>query len=115
MNTKENKTEVIPIDDFVGQNDLNNFDPKKLMLFQNNPNPFNESTEVRFYSPENSKIEFRVLELSGKLVHYENLFYTKGWHTKIIESSILSSSGVYLYELSNKNQKISRKMVTNSF
>ena len=45
--------------------------PDKYALIQNNPNPFNPSTEISFKLPEASRVILKIYNSSGLLI-YEN-------------------------------------------
>lgn len=74
--------------------------PDSFELQQNTPNPFNNSTVIRYSIPEDSIVSLNVYSLTGELV--DNLIsefqqsgnYTLNWDTKNI------NSGVYFYRIS---------------
>jgi hypothetical protein len=74
-------------------------DGSSYVLYQNIPNPFKETTEIRFYLPKACKLELEVYNLLGEKVdmvcHGE---YEAGEHTVSYNSSKLKS-GSYFYKL----------------
>jgi len=69
-------------------------------LFQNFPNPFNPSTEIRFRLPESGIVNLTVYNLLGqeiaKLIN--NKFYSTGEYVVEFNATNLSS-GVYFYKM----------------
>ncbi len=87
-----------------------------LTLHQNFPNPFNPSTEIRYYLPFGSNVELDVFDISGRLViRLTDGFKEKGAHG--IEwdgadgSGRTVQSGVYIYRLRAGKTTMSRKMM----
>ena len=80
-------------------------------LFQNTPNPFKAETVLRFYLPENTFTELRILNILGEeievLVSRE---LNKGEHSIIYNNSTLSD-GSYFYQLRTDNYLDTRKMI----
>lgn len=84
---------------------------KNYELSQNYPNPFNNSTTFYFSIPEESYVEINIYDETGKLV--EKLFagnksrgqYKLNWDAKNL------ASGIYIYELKNRNYSLSKKMI----
>jgi len=88
-----------------------------LALEQNRPNPFNPSTVISFYLPEECAVRLEVFETSGRLVarlvagerlpagphHME-------WNGRDSGGAAMSS-GVYFYRLTAGRETLSRKMV----
>ncbi|MBT7142429.1 MAG: T9SS type A sorting domain-containing protein, partial [Bacteroidetes bacterium] len=71
-------------------------------LFQNNPNPFSQTTEIGFYIPEKAFVEIELFNLIGekiKTIHSQNL--SSGNHTIVFERKHLPS-GVYFYRLNSE-------------
>ena len=72
-------------------------------LFQNNPNPFSETTEIGFYLPEKAFVEIELFNLIGeniKTIHSQNL--SSGNHTIVFERKNLPT-GVYFYRLKSSD------------
>jgi hypothetical protein len=78
-------------------------------LSKNFPNPFNNSTTIRYYLPFNSQVELSFLNTLGRVVHnVRNEKQTRGEYQYRFDARHLSS-GVYFcrfraYSLTNKHQ-----------
>ena len=97
-------TSIERIDDSAGI-------PKEFTLFQNFPNPFNPSTEIRFELNQAGRTVLRIYNLVGQQVAKlidEQL--SAGSYKFRFEAGNLPS-GVYLYELENTGLKEHRKML----
>jgi PKD repeat protein len=90
--------------------------PERLVLSQNNPNPFNPSTSISFALPEGGKVALRIYDAQGHLVRTlvnEELpagIHLKEWDGKD-ESGLSMGSGVYLYRLETTRAVLQNKMV----
>ncbi|KAB2842397.1 MAG: cellulase family glycosylhydrolase, partial [Melioribacteraceae bacterium] len=77
--------------------------PNKFELEQNTPNPFNNSTVIRYSIPEDSIVNLSVYSVTGEIIY--NIFnesqragtYSVNWDTDNI------NSGVYFYRLSTSS------------
>jgi hypothetical protein len=110
----------VNIDVPVGIEDGDHHDPsipRVMALSQNYPNPFNPQTVIAFDVPgrEQTRVTLGVYDLRGSLVkelvdkplapgHYELL-----WNATDHRGSDVAS-GIYLYTIDIKNEKITRKM-----
>jgi hypothetical protein len=88
----------------------------KLALYQNEPNPFNPSTRIRFSLPARTRVLLRVYDVSGRLVRtlVEGVMDegTKSvvWNGRNNEGRAVNS-GVYFYTLQTGEGSITRKLV----
>jgi hypothetical protein len=90
--------------------------PSNFKLYQNQPNPFNPITKIRFYVPFNTNIELTVYNLLGEkivtLLHQE---LNTGVHTEVWNGKnhlgIDVPSGVYFYKLLSDNFIKTNKMI----
>jgi hypothetical protein len=80
-------------------------------LFQNNPNPFNGNTNISFVLPVNSNVDFKVYDVTGKILKQINKEYTAGKHTITLEKSQLGQSGILYYQLEAGEYIATKKMV----
>ncbi len=85
--------------------------PRKYILYQNFPNPFNPSTVISYYLPEESNVKLLIYDLKGELIQTlvnENLIY--GIHKINFDASDYSS-GLYFYILQTNEVILSKKML----
>jgi len=78
--------------------------PESVMLFQNFPNPFNPSTEIRYDIPEESFVLLSVYNVLGKQVRtLVNEIRPAGSHSVLWDGldnkNLELSSGIYFYKL----------------
>jgi hypothetical protein len=86
-------------------------------LYQNKPNPFNPSTTISFYLPEETSVRLAIYDISGRLV--DRLIggerriagtYNIEWNGRDSQGGSVSS-GIYFYRLTAGKGTISKKMV----
>jgi hypothetical protein len=88
----------------------------RLTLYQNQPNPFNPSTTIRYYLPERMRVLLEIYDTSGRLVarlvddEQERGDKAVRWDGRGIRGNAVSS-GVYYYRLRAGKDIVSRKMV----
>ncbi|MBN2102792.1 VWA domain-containing protein [bacterium] len=90
--------------------------PNDYYLYQNTPNPFNPSTQIRFVLPERSKITVKVCNTLGQQIRKlyrgekpKGRYYVT-WNG-LDDRGIQAGSGVYFVTLITKNQVFTRKMI----
>ena len=79
-------------------------------LYQNNPNPFKERTNIGFYLPQSDNTIFSLRDALGRVVLEKESFYSAGEHQIIIDRSTLAS-GVYYYILKAGDKIATKAMV----
>jgi hypothetical protein len=80
-------------------------------LYQSFPNPSKPFTNISFYSPELARLEFSILDVTGKTVKaLPAQQFEKGTHAFKIDCSDLAS-GTYVYQLTNGVVRLERQMV----
>jgi hypothetical protein len=89
--------------------------PGESSLSQNHPNPFNPRTRIRFQLREDSRVELKIYDASGRLVETVlDEFRVAGQHqvswSGRDESGAEVASGVYFYTLSTSRGSESAKM-----
>lgn len=72
--------------------------PVVFRLFQNNPNPFNPTTKIKFALPIGINYTLRVYDLLGNEVYNESDYREPGVYEIEFDGSNLSS-GIYFYSL----------------
>ncbi|OQX95737.1 hypothetical protein B6I21_03910, partial [candidate division KSB1 bacterium 4572_119] len=90
--------------------------PTKYELFQNYPNPFNAETLISYQLPKHSKVEIKILNISGQEI--KTLFHENkpaGLHRATWDGTnnngTSASSGVYIINFVADNFKASMKVI----
>jgi hypothetical protein len=90
--------------------------PQDYGLHQNYPNPFNPSTTISFDLPEQSMVAIHIYDVLGRLIKsfsFKNL--PAGTHEVVWDGTnqhdVIVPSGIYIYQASLNEYKISRQML----
>ena len=84
---------------------------EEFTLYQNRPNPFNESTTVGFFLPQTGKASLTIFDVSGKEIKNFEGDYNKGYNEVDVNASDLVSGNIYYYQLKTENNTATKKMV----
>lgn len=84
-------------------------------LYQNRPNPFQETTVIPFILPKAGNVNLTISDLSGKVIRVNEVYLEAGYHEFNIEKNDLPESGVFFYQLKTKDQKATKKMILSIF
>ncbi len=85
--------------------------PKRFVLDQNFPNPFNPSTTINYSIPEDGKVVVKVFDVLGReLATLVNDVISAGAHSVLWNASNYAS-GIYFYSVTFKNQTLYKKML----
>ena len=76
---------------------------------QNNPNPSDGNTEIKFNTPISGNVTFTVTDMFGKLVYSESIQTLSGMNTVKLTNSL--SAGIYTYSVNNNNVLLSKQMI----
>jgi hypothetical protein len=68
-------------------------------VFQNDPNPFSETSTIKFKVPVQSDLEISIFDVNGKVIKTHRGNYSKGTHSLIMNRDELPVSGVIFYQL----------------
>jgi hypothetical protein len=80
-------------------------------LYQNKPNPFDNSTVIGFKIPVQSEVTLTVYDISGKQVYFMNQQLEEGYHEVTLQKDQLSGYGMYYYRLETPDYTASKKMM----
>ena len=83
----------------------------KPILYQNIPNPWSESTEIKFYLERDQDIELNFYNPAGQLLYREIKVGTAGENSSIIDNETFSEGGIIYYELVTQSTRIIDKML----
>jgi hypothetical protein len=79
-------------------------------LYQNVPNPFNGTTTVKFYVPENSEVNIGIYNMLGEYVaEITNDNYVSGEHEVVFNSNDLGQ-GTYFIRMNTDNFTSTKQM-----
>ncbi len=81
-------------------------------LFQNRPNPFLESTQIKFFLPEATEVELIITDVTGRLVTKKTQNYPAGTQNIEINYSDLNTSGVLYYTIKAGEYTATKKMIS---
>jgi len=82
----------------------------EFVVYQNMPNPFSNSTNIRFNSPNSQKIVLKIFDVFGKLLFSRDINAVKGKNNYYLSLNDFSS-GVYIYELRGDDKVVRMKMI----
>jgi len=80
-------------------------------VFQNVPNPWSSSTEIRFYLAQDEQVKLSLYNVAGKLIYDTNGAFTKGINSFDIARSLISESGVIYYRIEAGDYIETRRML----
>ena len=80
-------------------------------VYQNIPNPFNESTVIGFTIPDKGNVTISISDAAGKLIHRMEKEYDGGYNEIIIDSNVLNTSGILYYKVSTATHTATKKMI----
>ena len=90
--------------------------PKNYRLYQNFPNPFNNSTVISFALPQDQRVTITIYDNNGRIVTQlaNNFFKARvhylRWNGKDDRNRIVAS-GIYFYELRTKDYSSVKKLI----
>jgi hypothetical protein len=85
-----------------------------LELYQNVPNPFDNSTEISFKIPKSGKVRLTVVNMLGEIIYVHEQDYRAGSHSidwSRAQYTRQVSSGVYMYRLESNGVELVKKML----
>jgi len=84
---------------------------KEVVLMQNRPNPFTETTTITFVLPEDGPATLTVYDISGRLLKKVNGNFNAGNNNIELRAEELESTGVLYYQLESGAYKATKKMI----
>ena len=82
-----------------------------LQLFQNKPNPFDDTSIIGFNIPKAGSVSLSVFDITGKKVVTIDDNFTKGYHEISVNRSYLNGSGLYYYQIELEGERAMKKML----
>lgn len=88
-----------------------NEDASTFAVYQNYPNPFLESTEIKFELPTASNAVLTVTDITGRVIYKIANDYNAGLNTIRIDSRDLSATGLIYYTIQAGEYRDTKKMI----
>jgi len=98
-------TDVFDLDSQIGMSDTD------IKLYQNNPNPWQESTEISFSLPMEMDYELRFYSVSGELLQSVKRIGNGGLNSFELTQDQLETKGLVYYELVTATENITKRMI----
>jgi hypothetical protein len=89
---------------------INDADNDAFVVEQNQPNPANGQTSIKFYIPKSGIVQFRLVNMAGSVVEEQSTNYDSG-NQKIILNANKYQAGIYYYSISFDGQLRTFKMI----
>jgi len=83
----------------------------KLILFQNQPNPFSTSSEISFFIPQSTSVVLQITDISGKLIYTYHNQHSAGLHTIPVQRNLFPNTGIYFYKIITPQSSDTKKML----
>ena len=80
-------------------------------LYQNTPNPVENSTKIGFSLPSDQNARLSVIAVDGKVIMMKNISGKAGYNELSISKSELNASGVFHYRLDTQDNSATKKMI----
>jgi len=94
----------------IGPSGFDPFQIQKFKVLPNVPNPFTEITRLGFYTPFDDRVELKVYNILGELMHDEKQGAPPGEHYFQFDGSALIP-GTYFYKVTNSNTFFTGKFI----
>jgi C1A family cysteine protease len=85
--------------------------PQSFLLMQNSPNPFNSSTQIRYFLPQAAQVKLEVYNILGRRVATLVDQKQSPGYKHVTWNASPFASGVYVYRMSAGGHTLIRKMV----
>lgn len=88
-----------------------NDDASEFVLYQNEPNPFTEKTQITFSLPEAANATLKIFDVNGQMIYTKTGSFGKGVNAFTINKKDLTSTGVMIYQVESGNYISTKKMI----
>ncbi|MBK9335876.1 MAG: T9SS type A sorting domain-containing protein [Lewinellaceae bacterium] len=80
-------------------------------LYQNQPNPFVNKTQIGFHLPEATTATLTIFDETGRMLFTQKGDFAKGYNAVTVDRSVLNTTGVLYYKLETAKESATRKMI----
>jgi len=80
-------------------------------LYQNQPNPFVNKTNIGFYLPEAAEATLSIFDETGRMVYQQKGQFAKGENSVTLDRALLNTTGMLYYKLETDTDSATKKMI----
>ena len=80
-------------------------------LYQNQPNPWMNRTQIGFYLPEATKATLTIFDETGRTLFTQAGDYGKGYNAIAVERALVNTTGVLYYKVETATDSAVKKMI----
>ncbi len=84
---------------------------KAISLYQNIPNPWTESTRIKFYMPTSQEYNINIYDVNGRLIYKVADIAREGVNAVEVRNEIFENGGLHYYELISAKTRLINKML----
>jgi hypothetical protein len=78
---------------------------------QNEPNPFNGSTQIGVVLPENGQAKLTLFDVTGREIYSQDILGIKGMNRVELQKGQLDADGIVYYQLQFEGYTATKKML----
>jgi hypothetical protein len=86
-------------------------DANPFALYQNQPNPFSDVTQIGFVLPESGEATMTIYDVTGKVIKIVEGDYSKGYNEVSLKRQDLGMAGMLYYQLDAGDHTATKKMI----
>ena len=86
-------------------------DAAGFVLYQNEPNPFDNKTSILFNLPESGAATISIHDITGKLLKLDTKLFNNGLNAYEVNSSDIKATGILYYQVESGNFSATKKMI----
>ncbi len=91
---------------------IDNLLDENIILYQNQPNPWLETTNVKYYSPTEGDVRLNVYDINGRTIYSTHHNSSIGINKiELRKSDVQSATGILYYELISGDTRLMEKML----
>ncbi|HJW30165.1 MAG TPA: T9SS type A sorting domain-containing protein, partial [Saprospiraceae bacterium] len=114
LNSKETQAEAYTSQDVIKDLKLNFRGAQQdaeFALYQNEPNPFRQTTMIGYEVPVPGKVTLTVFDITGKVLFVKDQDAIKGYNTITVSTKELAALGLLYYRLDASEYSATKKMI----
>ena len=115
VNSAVTKAEIYGLDNSISNLELvvvnSDLSDDEIQVFQNEPNPFNESTQIAFSIPRRQNVSLTIFDSTGKVLLSQNGVFEKGVNQFVVEGDELDAQGLLFFRVESQSTSITKKMI----